>query len=60
MTNLPFEACQKPTTLYIQPIHLHPWLDETDSSPVSREVAKFRRQSKNSIEERNRKTCNSK
>ena len=44
MTNLPFEACQKPKTLYIQPIHLHPWLDETDSSPVSREVAKFRRQ----------------
>lgn len=57
MSNLPSEACQKPKTLYIQPIHLHPWLDETDSSPVSRGVLKFRRQSKHTIE-RNRKTCN--
>jgi len=39
MSNLPSEACQKPKTLYIQPIHLHPWLDETDNSPISREVA---------------------
>lgn len=41
-TNLPFEACQKPMTLYIQPTRLHPSLDETDSSPGSKKDVKFR------------------
>lgn len=35
--NILFEACQKPKIPYIQPIHLHPLLDETDSNPASRE-----------------------
>lgn len=56
MSNLPSEACQKPKTLYIQPIHLHPWLDETDNSPISREVANS--EDKVSIQQRNRKTFN--
>ena len=30
---LPFEDIQIPTSLCIQPIHLHPWLDDTDSNP---------------------------
>jgi hypothetical protein len=40
MKNLLFEACRKPKTPYIRPIHLHPSLDETDSSPASNEDEK--------------------
>jgi len=28
-----FEDIQIPESLCIQPIHLHPWLDDTDSNP---------------------------
>ena len=28
-----FEDIQIPESICIQPIHLHPWLDDTDSNP---------------------------
>ena len=39
MERIPLEADQRPMSLYIQPIHLHPWLDDIDSNPKFKHIS---------------------
>ena len=36
MTSVPSESYQRSMSLYIQPIHLHPWLDDIGNNPEAK------------------------